>query len=133
VTFTLDRRVLPNESLAEAERHLRAFIRGVCTRVPKLRVTVRKLNQHTSTFSDPSGSFPSAFAASLARVRGQSAKFTVSSGFNDSHFFAGEGRLPTIGWGPGGEACHGTNERVRVGELVEAAQAYADFVTTFAG
>lgn len=133
VTFTLDRRVLPNEDLAEAERDLRAFIRGAVSRIPRLRATVRKINQHTSTFSDPAGPFPRAFGAALARVRGQSAKFTVSTGFNDSHFFAGEGGLPTIGWGPGGEACHGTDERVRVSELVEAAQTYAEFVTTFAG
>jgi succinyl-diaminopimelate desuccinylase len=132
-TFTLDRRVLPNENLAEAERHLRTFIRAAASRIPRLRVKVRKINQHTSTFSDPDGPFPRAFGAALARVRGESAKFTVSTGFNDSHFFAGEGGLPTIGWGPGGEACHGTNERVRVGELIEAAQTYAEFVTTFAG
>jgi succinyl-diaminopimelate desuccinylase len=133
VTFTLDRRVVPNENLAEAERHLRAYIRAAARRIPRLRVTVRKINQHTSTFSDPDGPFPRAFGAALARVRGESAKFTVSTGFNDSHFFAGEAGLPTIGWGPGGEACHGTNERVRVSELVEAAQTYAEFVTTFAG
>ncbi len=133
VTFTLDRRVLPNENLAEAERHLRAYIRGAARRIPRLRVTVRKINQHTSTFSDPSGPFPRAFAAALARVRGQSTKFTVSTGFNDSHFFAGEAGLPTIGWGPGGESCHGTDERVRVSELVQAAQAYAEFIATFAG
>lgn len=133
VTFTLDRRVLPNEDLAEAERHLRAFVRGAAQRIPRLHATVRKINQHTATFSDPDGPFPRAFGAALARVRGQSARFTVSTGFNDSHFFAGEARLPTIGWGPGGEGCHGTNERVRVSELVEAAQTYAEFVTTFSG
>lgn len=133
VTFTVDRRVLPNENLAEAERHLRAFIRGAARRIPRLRVTVRKINEHTSTFSDPDGPFARAFGAALARVRGQPAKFTVSTGFNDSHFFAGEAGLPTIGWGPGGESCHGTNERVRVAELVQAAQAYAEFMVNFAG
>ena len=132
-SFTLDRRVLPNESLAEAERHLRAFIRDAARRIAPARVTVRKINQHTATFSDPAGPFPRAFGAALARIRGQPAKFTVSTGFNDTHFFAGEAGLPTIGWGPGGDACHGTNERVRVSELVEAAQTYAEFVTTFAG
>ena len=133
ITFTLDRRVLPNEDLAEAEQHVRDFIRDAGRRIPQLRVNVRKINQHTSTFSDPSGPFPRAFATALGRVRGERAKFTVSTGFNDSHFFAGEGGLPTIGWGPGGEACHGTNERVRVTELVEAAQTYAEFISTFAG
>lgn len=133
ITFTLDRRVLPNEKLAEAERDLRAFIRGAARRIPRLRVRVRKLNEHTWTFSDPREPFPRAFASAVGRVRGQRARFTVSSGFNDSHFFAGEGGLPTIGYGPGGENCHGRDERVRVRELVLAAQTYADFLATFAG
>lgn len=133
VTLTLDRRVLPNEDLGEAERHLRAFIRAACSKIPKLRVTVRKLTQHTATFSDPGAPFPRSFAAALARVRGGRVRFTVSSGFNDSHFFAGEGGLPTIGWGPGGENCHGCDERVRVAELVSVAQTYAEFLTHFTG
>jgi succinyl-diaminopimelate desuccinylase len=133
VTFTLDRRVLPNERLAEAERDLRRFIADACGRIPRLRVRVRKLNEHTATFSEPRDPFPRAFAAALSRVRGDHARFTVSTGFNDSHFFAGAGGLPTIGWGPGGENCHGSDERVRVRELVQAAQTYAEFVTTFAG
>jgi succinyl-diaminopimelate desuccinylase len=133
VTFTLDRRVLPNEDLATAERELRACIRRIARRIPRLRVTVRKLNEHTATFLDPRAPLARGFAAALARVRGRPARFVVSSGFNDSHFFAGEGRLPTIGWGPGGENCHGADEHVRVRELVLAAQTYAEFLTTYAG
>jgi len=129
--FTLDRRVLPNEDLREAERHLRAYIRSAARRLPGLHVKVRLQNQHTATFSDPNAPFPRAFGAALARVRGARARFTVSTGFNDSHFFAGEAGLPTVGWGPGGENCHGTNERVRVSELVEAAQVYAELLTGF--
>jgi succinyl-diaminopimelate desuccinylase len=133
ITFTLDRRVLPNEDLTGAEVELRAFIRKAVARIPRLRVTVRKLNEHTSTFLDPHAPVARAFAGALGRVRGQSARFMVSTGFNDSHFFAGEGGLPTIGWGPGGDSCHGADERVRVRELILAAQTYAEFLTTFEG
>ncbi|HEX9782109.1 MAG TPA: ArgE/DapE family deacylase [Opitutaceae bacterium] len=133
VTFTVDRRVLPNEDLGEAERHFRAFVRDACRRIPRLRATVRKTTQHTSTFSDPRAPFPRAFAAALARIQGRKARFRVSSGFNDSHYFVDEGGLPTIGWGPGGENCHGCDERVRVKELVSVAQTYAEFLRTFEG
>lgn len=132
-TFTLDRRVLPDEKLAAAERELRTFIRAAARRIPRVRVTVRKLSEHTATFLDPAAVLPREFAAVLSRVRRQPARFFVTPGFNDSHFFAGEGGLPTIGWGPGGENCHGANERVAVRELVTAAQVYAEFLTTFRG
>lgn len=132
-TFTLDRRVLPNEDLAEAELDLRRFIQAASRRIPRLRVVLRKLNQHLPTFSDPRAAFPQAFAGAVTAVRRRPTRFTVSSGFNDSHFFAGEAGLPTIGWGPEGEDCHGCDERVRLSELVEAAQVYAEFLTRFPG
>lgn len=133
VVFTLDRRVLPNESLQQAERELREFIRLAAARIPRLRVTVRKLTEHKATFLDPGEPLPRAFATALGRVRRQRARFCIATGFNDSHFFAGEAGLPTIGWGPGGEHCHGANESVPVRDLVLAAQVYAEFLTTFDG
>jgi succinyl-diaminopimelate desuccinylase len=130
-TFTIDRRVLPNENLVAAERDLRAFIRGACGRIPRLRVRVRRVVRHTATFLDPREPFPQAFAAALRRVRRGPVRFTVSGGFNDTHFFAGDGRLPALGWGPAGENCHGRDERVSIAELVEAAQTYAEFLVSF--
>jgi succinyl-diaminopimelate desuccinylase len=67
----------------------------------------------------------------VARVRRRPAKFTVSTGFNDMHFFANERRIPTLGYGPGGENYHAVDERAKVKDLVEAAAIYADLLTTF--
>lgn len=130
-TFTLDRRVLPNENIVAAERDLRAFIRGAKGRIPRLRVRVRRVVRQAATFVDPHAAFPQAFAGALGRVRQGPVRFTVSGGFNDTHFFAGEGGLPALGWGPAGENCHGCDERVSVAELVEAAQTYAEFLVSF--
>jgi succinyl-diaminopimelate desuccinylase len=70
---------------------------------------------------------------SVTRVRRQPTKFTVSTGFNDMHFFAQVRKIPTLGYGPGGRNYHAVDERARVKDLVDSAKIYADLLTTFAG
>jgi succinyl-diaminopimelate desuccinylase len=72
-------------------------------------------------------------AATVTRVRKQPAVFSVSTGFNDMHFFAHHLKIPTLGYGPGGEDCHAVNERASVKELVRSARIYAELMTGFAG
>ncbi|RME67627.1 MAG: ArgE/DapE family deacylase [Verrucomicrobia bacterium] len=133
VMFTVDRRVVPSESIEEAEADFRAFVRGVCRRVRGLDVEVRKIDEHAATYTDPRHPFLRKFGSILEKVCGERPRFTVSSGFNDSFFFAGEAGLPTLGWGPGGENCHGDDERVQVAELARVAEVYARFLREFAG
>jgi succinyl-diaminopimelate desuccinylase len=70
---------------------------------------------------------------SVARVRRRPARFTVSSGFNDMHFFAQVLKLPTIGYGPSGLDYHAVDERAKLKDLTGSAKIYADLLTTFAG
>jgi succinyl-diaminopimelate desuccinylase len=49
------------------------------------------------------------------------------------HFFAHHRRIPTLGYGPGGEHCHAVDERAKVRELLASARIYAELMTTFAG
>ena len=49
------------------------------------------------------------------------------------HFFADRFRIPTVGYGPGGQAFHAIDERASVRELVACAKVYADLLTTFEG
>ena len=68
---------------------------------------------------------------SVARVRRRPAKFMVSSGFNDMHYFASVRKIPTLGYGPGGRDYHAVDERARLKDLVDSAKIYADLLTTF--
>ena len=49
------------------------------------------------------------------------------------HFFANELRLPTLGYGPGGQNYHAVDERAKIQDLVESAVIYTDLLTTFKG
>lgn len=132
-SFSIDRRVLPVETVAAAERDLRAFLKQAAAKIPQCRITIEKISDNHSCFRDPATPFAAALRASVARVRRRPAKFCVSTGFNDMHFFANVRRIPTLGYGPGGENYHAVDERAKVKDLVEAAAIYADLLTTFRG
>jgi succinyl-diaminopimelate desuccinylase len=132
-SFSIDRRVLPVETVAAAERDLRAFLKKAAAKIPQCRISIEKISDNHSCFRDPATPFAAALRASVARVRRRPAKFCVSTGFNDMHFFANVRRIPTLGYGPGGENYHAVDERAKVKDLVEAAAIYADVLTTFRG
>ena len=132
-SFSIDRRVLPLEDHAAAERELRAELAAAARHIPDCRITVTKTSENFSCYSAPTGPFFGAMAASVSRVRRRPAEFTVSTGFNDMHFFSHYLRIPTLGYGPGGRREHAVDESVRLTELTRCAKIYADLLTTFAG
>ena len=132
-SFSIDRRVLAIEDHAAAERDLRAYLSAAARRVPGCRITVSKVSENFSCFTRPSHPFFKAMAASVRRVRGRPTVFNVSTGFNDIHYFAQHLKIPTLGYGPGGEDIHAVDERARVKDLVASAKIYANLLTTFGG
>jgi succinyl-diaminopimelate desuccinylase len=132
-SFSIDRRVLAVESHRVAERELRAFLAAAARRIPQCSITVNKVSENFSCFTPPKHPFFAAMAGSVTRIRRAKAGFNISTGFNDMHFFAHHLKIPTIGYGPGGEDYHAVDERARVQDLVNTAKIYADLLTTFAG
>lgn len=132
-SFSIDRRVLPNETVAAAERELRAFLRDAAKAIPRCRITVEKVSHNHPCYAPPDGPFFDAMAGCVARVRRDRSRFLTSTGFNDMHFFAHHLKIPVIGYGPGGDNCHAVDERASVCELVASAKIYVELLTTFAG
>jgi succinyl-diaminopimelate desuccinylase len=132
-SFSIDRRVLATENHAAAERDLRAFLSSASKRIPGCRITVSKVSENFSCFTRPSQPFFKAMAASVKGIRGKPTVFNVSTGFNDIHYFASHLKIPTLGYGPGGEDIHAVDERARVSDLVATAKIYANLLTSFAG
>jgi succinyl-diaminopimelate desuccinylase len=131
--FTIDRRVLSVENHAAAERELRAFLAAAARKIPGCRITVRKVSENFACFRAPEGPFFAAMASSVRRVRKAPTVFSVTTGFNDMHFFAHELGIPTVGYGPGGKDIHAVDERASVRDLVSTAKIYADLLTSFDG
>jgi succinyl-diaminopimelate desuccinylase len=132
-TFSIDRRVHPGEDHAAAEKGLRVALARAAARIPGCRISVRKVSENFSCYTPPRDPFFAAMADSVARVRRRQPRFSVTTGFTDMHFFARHLRIPTLGYGPGGQNEHAIDERASFGDLVRAAKIYADLLTTFEG
>ncbi|MFA6289118.1 MAG: M20 family metallopeptidase [Opitutaceae bacterium] len=132
-SFSIDRRVIAVETVPAAERELRAVLAAAAKKIPQCRITVEKVSHNHPTFNRPAHPFFTAMAGCVTRVRREKTSFRVSSGFNDMYFFAGVRKVPTLGYGPGGDDCHAVDERASVKELVASAKIYAELLTTFAG
>lgn len=132
-TFSIDRRVVLSENCAAAERELLAAIHRAARKAKKAKVSVKRVMR-----IDPcrvpigSGHVP-AFARAVEAVNGGKAGFNVNSGFTDMHYFAVDGKIPTVGYGPSGKNAHGIDERVKIKSLIDTARVYAQFVGEFAG
>ena len=132
-SFTIDRRVLPIENHLVAERELRGFLAAATRKIPQCRITVQKISENYSCFSEPTHPFFTAMAGCVTRVRKEKTLFNVSTGFNDMHFFSHHLKIPTLGYGPGGEDYHAVDERAKVKELLASAKIYAELLTSYAG
>jgi succinyl-diaminopimelate desuccinylase len=131
--FSIDRRVLAIETVASAEKELRAVLAAAARKIPGCRITVAKVSDNHPCYHAPTNPFFSAMAGCVTRVRREKTVFSVSTGFNDMHFFAHHLKIPTLGYGPGGEQEHAIDERASVKELLASAKIYAELLTTFAG
>ncbi len=132
-SFTIDRRVLAVENHANAEKDLTKFLYSVAKKIPQCSITVRKISENYACFTPPKHPFFKAVGQSLEKVRKEPAVFSVSTGFNDMQFFAAELKIPTVGYGPGGDDYHAVNEKVSIKDLVDSAKIYADVLTQFEG
>lgn len=131
--FTVDRRVLPGEDVATAEREFRDYVAAAARRIPGIKLRVEKFTESVALFSPPGEPFHQAVAASLRRVRRSNPVPWVASGFNDMHFFSKNLGIPVAGYGPMGERDHGVDERASVKDIVSVARIYADLMLTFRG
>lgn len=128
LTFSIDRRVTPNEKLEFAELELREAIVGACDYYPDLRADVRAILRIEPCLTDPESPLAQGFADAVRTVRYHQPRFKSTAGFTDLHYFVNTG-LPGIGYGPKGEGGHAINERVYIPDLVRTSAIYATFMT----
>ncbi|MAF12678.1 acetylornithine deacetylase [Candidatus Poribacteria bacterium] len=130
-TFTIDRRILPNETLKSAESELRGAIADACAAIPDLRVEVRRTLGIEPCQVDHEHPFAAAFGRAVRTIRRSPVKYSVTTGFTDLHFLV-QGGKPGVGYGPRGQGAHGANERVQIPDLVQTAKIYAEFMANAA-
>jgi acetylornithine deacetylase/succinyl-diaminopimelate desuccinylase-like protein len=121
-SFTVDRRLNPEENLEIEKRRLFDAIDRVRERV---QVDVEILQEGRSSGVDDNGLLGRALARSILDVTGRPARFEMCPGLLEIRFYAERG-VPAFAYGPGLlTVSHGPNEFVPIDRIVECAQIYA--------
>lgn len=132
VTFTIDRRILPDETEAQAERDMRKFLRGAAAKIPQLNIDIRKISSRQPSLVPEENPLPLGFLQAVQKYR-RKAGFGMTSGFTDMSFYANEAAIPTVGYGVAGKNTHGVDECVSIRDLLTTSKIYAHFLTTWEG
>ena len=125
--FTIDRRLVPGETVDRVERALSRAVSAAARRC-EARHEWRPLLRIEPCVVDCGHPLPQAFARSVRSVRRRTAGFRTTTGFTDLHYFVVDAGLPGIGYGVDGQNAHGSDERVRTRDVLSAARIYADFI-----
>ena len=125
--FSIDRRIVPGETLRQVEGELRQEIEKIA-RAQGIACKVQSPLRISPCVVEPTQPLPRAFAGAVQAVRRGPAGFRVTTGFTDLHYFVEEEGLPGVGYGVKGEQAHGVDERLRVHDLVQTARTYAEFM-----
>jgi len=116
-SFTVDRRINPEENFAEEKSKLLSLVDDAAD--------VEVLQEGTSCGVDENCPAGRALRRAIEAVTGKAAQFEMCPGLLETRFYAERG-IPAFAYGPGLlTVAHGPNEFVPIERIVECAQIYA--------
>lgn len=122
-SFTIDRRINPEENLGEEKRCL--FLVLEEARAGGIDLDIEVLQEGESSGMPEDGPLAAALARNIQRITGREAQFELCPGLLETRFYASRG-IPAFAYGPGLlTVSHGPNEFVPVDRIVQCAAIYA--------
>ena len=121
VTVTVDRRLIPEETLAEAFAEIEGAIAAVQREDPDLKVELKRTLNIEASAVPADHRICTVTAKAHAAVYGTEPRIVLSPGFNDAHYLTRDLGIPCITYGPGvtGTA-HAPDEYIVLEDLVKA-------------
>jgi succinyl-diaminopimelate desuccinylase len=115
-SFTIDRRINPEESLEEEKRRLLDALEGF---------EVETLQEEPSAATPANHPLGAILSQHIAKVTGKEPAFEMCPGLLETRFYAARG-IPAFAYGPGLlTVSHGPNEFVPIGNIAQCALIYA--------
>jgi succinyl-diaminopimelate desuccinylase len=121
--FTVDRRINPEEDLAEEKAKLLGVLEEC--REMGIRLEWEVLQEGGSAASDEDEALGKALSRSVQEVTGEAAGFEMCPGLLETRFYAAAG-IPAYAYGPGLlSVAHGPNEYADLRRVIDCAAIYA--------
>jgi succinyl-diaminopimelate desuccinylase len=128
VSFSVDRRLLPDEDPARVQAEIEAQARKALPPVEGLTLAVRRLQLAPAVVCPDDSEIVRALADSLERVYGEKPPRRMSAFFTDMRFMA---HIPCCGHSVRSQNIHGPDEGVHRRDILDTALAVALLATAF--
>ncbi len=126
-TASLDRRLIPEETLDEAYREIEGAVEELRKEDAELQVELRRQMAFGAASVPQDSPVCKVVAASHQRVTGVDPRIVLAAGFTDAHYLTEGLGIPTITYGPGlSGMAHVPDEYVLVDDLVLCTKVLAD-------
>jgi succinyl-diaminopimelate desuccinylase len=123
--FTLDRRLLPEEQVADAKAEILAVLRSARHRGKPVRHDVRQLLHVPPGWSDLADPFCKHAAAVFRKLNRKPPRWRMTAGFTDMHYVTQEAGCPMVAYGTTGGGAHADFEYCNIPSMARAANFYA--------
>ncbi|MBU4305049.1 MAG: M20 family metallopeptidase [Candidatus Omnitrophica bacterium] len=124
-SFSIDRRLIPEETVAEARRELEGIIRAKSAKNRNVRVKIRTTTAEEPVISKRDDHFLDVFSKALSSVLAKKLKTAIMPGGTDLRFFIRQG-VPCLGYSvKGGQRAHADNEFVYCKSIIDTTKIFA--------
>jgi acetylornithine deacetylase/succinyl-diaminopimelate desuccinylase family protein len=131
-TISIDRRVLPTETEAEATREIVEIVDRALPAASGAPVEVRKVRFVPPSYTDPREKIVAAGERAASIVLGRPIQATGFTATCDMTYLVNDGGIPTIILGPGTiDGAHQANEHISIDQLGLAVQVYLKTIETW--
>lgn len=121
-SFSIDRRVLPEENIENCEKEIKNLIEKFNK---KYHIEIKTVVKERAVVVNEDEPLCKCIACSIEKVFNKKAKFAVSPGGTDMRFFAYKD-IPAIGYGAmGAERAHADDEFIYIDSILDTAKVYA--------
>ncbi len=115
--FTIDRRVLPEESVDDVEKEIEAIVDEFRKQNPDVVIELERLLRIEPSFIEPGHELITLIRQSVREALGIDAKPVLCPGFLNVRYFIKAG-MPAVAWGPGDlEQAHAVDEFIELDSL----------------
>ncbi len=130
--FSVDRRVLPDESLDEAEREIVETV-GDLARKLGVSASCRVIQRSPGVVTDPNSRLVKTLKECIRNVLGVNAREVVCTGGLDTRFFQERG-VEAVTYGPGDpNVPHTVDEYVELEDVIKVTNVYLQLITKLVG
>jgi succinyl-diaminopimelate desuccinylase len=123
-TFTIDRRLIPEEDVDEAEAEIVNIVEGLKKADPQLQAEIRRILHVGAAYTPEREKICRVLVETVGKITGRKPQVLGLPVFTDMHYF--NQFMPSVIYGPGiVEKAHAADEYIPVEELVASAKVYA--------